>query len=341
MHRSEANRNQITELLAYLLGEDVLKALETFEISDVWANSDGIVRYKSGGKRKKLGPVLTPSQMQQIISYVADLNWRVASDVSAIVEAKLPWGGRFIGIMPPHIYNGATFCIRNHLRQTFPLESYLETGRCDKQIMKAIELAMIERANIAIIGVTESGKTSFLDTLTSHETVRDERVLVIEEVNELRLEYVEDKEFLGIDPRNLMAIANIGERYRALSQEINSLVRGTLRMDPDRIIIGESRGGELHELVKAAYTGHGGALTTLHADHPRDALHRMELMLAEVVSDVRPFRFMLCNVIHRIVLMRRDPRGGGQIIGVYKPLGWDETKNSYVITTLAGEFLRD
>ncbi len=208
--------------------------------------------------------------------------------------------------------------------------------------MKAVDMAMKQRANIAVIGITGAGKTSVMDAMCGHETVRKERVYYVEEVRELKLEYVEDKVGTVVDPRRLYAARSSGTeslRHRRVSEEINGLVRTALRADPDRILIGEARGGELLELIKALYSGHAGGMFTAHSDDPRDFLYRAELMLAETVSDVRPFRRMLCDVIDRIVLMRRDRRGGGRIVGIYKPRGYNNERSEYVVDCLAGDSL--
>lgn len=340
MRKSEESRQQIIKLLGHLIGERIMAMLLHNEVNDVSCNPDGKVFIKIKSKRTKLDIIVPWEVSAQICSYVADLMGRTADDTSAIVEANLPFlNARFVGAMPPHTKdNEAGWHIRSHARESFTLQSYLDTGRCDEHCMRAINMAMDLRLNIAIVGVTGSGKTGFLDALGSHPAMVNQRVFVIEEIPEIKLDAVENKFKLTVDPRQIWYGKNDQARFRLVSEEMNKLVRAALLGDPDCIIMGEVRGGEFLELVKSMYAGHGASLFTAHADHPVDFLHRAEMMLGEAVADARAFRTMLTTAIGRIILMRHDhEHGSGNVIGVYQPIGYNEARREYVVSTLAGK----
>lgn len=340
MRKSEESRQHIIRLLSQLIGERIMAMLLHNEVNDVSCNPDGQVFIKIKSRREKLDIVVPWEVSAQICSYVADLMGRTADDSSAIVEATLPFlNARFVGGMPPHTKDNEAFWhIRSHARESFTLQSYLETGRCDAHCMKAIDMAMEMRMNIAVVGVTGSGKTGFLDALGSHPAMIDKRVWVIEEIPEIKLDAVANKVKVTVDPRQIWYGRNDRARYRLVSEEMNKLVRAALLGDPDCIIMGEVRGGEFLEMVKSMYAGHGASLFTMHANHPADALHRAEMMLGEAVADSRAFRTMLTTAIDRIVLMRSDhEHGSGNVIGVYQPIGYNEVRREYVVSTLAGK----
>jgi type IV secretion system protein VirB11 len=307
-------------------------------VNDVSCNPDGTVWVKVKKQRTKLDVMIPWEVSAQICSYVADLVGRSADDTSAIVEASLPWlNARFVGGMPPHSPT-PFWHIRSHARESYSLQSYLDTGRCSKHIMDAVNMAMDLRENIAVVGATGSGKTGFLDALGSHPKMSEERVWGVEEIPEIKLQGVGNKVLVTVDPRRIWHGRNDQVRMRLVSEEINKLVRLALLGDPDRIVMGEVRGGELLEMVKALYSGHAGGLFTAHADHPVDFLHRAEMMLGEAVADSRAFRTMLCRAIGRIILMRSDhDRGSGNVIGIYQPIGYNEELRTYVVSTLAGK----
>ncbi len=338
MRRSEEARQHIIRLLGDLIGEEIMVLLTHNKVNDVSCNPDGKVFIKVKNKRTPLGTEIPWEVSAQICSYVADLMGRSADDTSAIVEAPLRFlNARFVGGMPPHTEK-PWWHIRSHARESFSLQSYLDTGRCSKHAMDAINMAIDLRMNIAVVGVTGSGKTGFLDALAGHPKRSAERTIAIEELPELKMDGVADKVLMTVDPRRIWHGRDDRQRFRLVSEEMNRLVRAALLADPDCIMMGEVRGGEFAELVNSIYAGHGSSMFTAHADHPIDFLHRAEMMMAEAVSDSRAYRTMLCRAIHRIVLMRHDnDRGSGNVIGVYQPIGYNESQSSYVVSTLAGK----
>ena len=338
MRQNEETRQHIVRLLCDLIGEEIVGKLMRNEINDVSCNPDGKVFVKVKNKRTKLDITIPYQVSDQIVSYVADLQGRAAGDTSAIVEAPLPFlNARFVGGMRPHSTH-AWWHIRSHARESFSLQSYLDTGRCDRHCMNAIDMAMQLRLNVAIIGTTGSGKTGLLDALGSHPERIEERTIIIEELPEVKMSGLENKLLLTADPRRIWHGRDDQQRFRLVSEEMNRLVRAALLADPHCVMMGEIRGGEFLELLKAIYSGHGSSMFTGHANHPIDFLHRAEMMLAEAVADSRAYRNMLCTAIQRIILVKRDKeRGSGNIVGVYQPLGYDDRRGSFEVSTLAGK----
>lgn len=337
MRKSEETRKQIINLLHYLFGDRIIGMLMHNEVNDISCNPDGSVWICQSNKWSRLEMTLDHEVSAQICSYVADLMGRSADDTSAIVEAGLPFlNARFVGVMSPHSEN-ALWHIRSHARETFSLESYVESGRCSEHIMRAIDLAMATGENIAIIGETGSGKTGFLDALGGHPNMRNKRTWLIEEIPEAKIDLIENKVKLTVDPRKIWNTKGDKERFALVSAEMNKLVRAALLARPDAIWIGEVRGGEFLELLKAMHAGHKFSMFTGHGDNPIDFLHRAEMMLGEAVKDTRSYRRMLTSAIGRVILVRRDKElGAGKIIGIYQPRGYDNDINDYVVSTLAG-----
>lgn len=339
MRRSEESRHQIIRLLSSLIGDEIMVLLTRNEVNDVSCNPDGKVFVKVKKERYRLGTITVDWEVSaQIVSYVADLMGRSADDSAAIVEANLSFlNARFVGGMPPHTPT-PFWHIRSHARDSFSLQSYVDTGRCSTHVMNAIDMAMELRETVAVIGITGSGKTGFLDALGGHPKLREERCWAIEEIPELKFQGIENKVMVTVDPRRIWHGRDDKARFRLVSEEINKLVRAALLGDPDRIVMGEVRGGELLELIKAIYSGHGAGLFTAHANHPADFLHRAEMMLGEAVADTRAFRHMLCQAIGRIVLVESNKElGSGNIVGIYQPIGYSERLGTYEVSTLAGK----
>lgn len=316
-------------LLERLMGPTIMDLINNEKrlVTDVWVNPDGECWAEEDNKRAPVGLTLRQEFVKQIINIAADLGGRVGNKYSPVIETRLPWGQRFEGIIPPVVNGAATFVIRVHRRQSFSLQSYLDSGRVDPLAMEFLDLALSSRMNTVICGTTGSGKTSLLDACLGHRTVANERVISIEETPELKLDHVRDKVRLIVDPRT---------RATDVVEEMRKLVRASLRMRPDRIIIGEVRGGEVIEWIKALYAGHAGGLMTLHADDPRDCMDRLEMLLAEAIKDVGAYRSALARVVERIVWMRRDKKVGWKVAGLYEVRGYDRERSAYRIQTIAG-----
>ena len=209
-----------------------------------------------------------------------------------MVDARLPDGSRVNAIIQPVAIDGTTLTIRRFGHHRLTADDLIGNGAVTKQVMEFLEAAVKARLNCVVSGGTGSGKTTFLNVLSSFLPDR-ERIITIEDAAELQLNQ-SHVVALGV------AAANIEGRGEIT---IRDLFRNALRMRPDRIIIGECRGAEALDMLQAMNTGHDGSLTTIHANAPRDALSRIETMvlMAGIDLPVRAIREQIASALDLVV----------------------------------------
>jgi type IV secretion system protein VirB11 len=258
-------------MLRTALGPLLLARLEDPGVAEVMLNPDGAVwidRFDVGLRPADLS--LSPADGERIIRLVAH---HVGVEVHAgrpRLAAELPDGGeRFEGLLPP-LVSGPTFSLRKPASVVFPLGDYVEHGVMRAEEARALADAVADRRNILVVGPTSSGKTTLVNALLAEVAALDERVVLIEDVRELQC-----------PARNLVAL-----RTKEGVASLADLVRSSLRLRPDRIIIGEVRGAEALDLIKAWGTGHPGGVATLHAGSALGALLRLEQLIQEAVVTV-------------------------------------------------------
>lgn len=244
----------------------VREALEAETTCEVMANPDGSVWVETAGHGlTDTGYRLTPGDRERVIRLVASSAGERITPACPIVSAELPeTGERFEGILPP-VSPAPCFSIRKLARAPFTLEDYISQGALSPALAEALREAVARRANIVIAGGTSSGKTSFANALLADAGFAGERILLLEDTREL-----------SCGAANLVAL-----RTQDGKVTLRDLVRSTLRLRPDRIIVGEVRGAEALDLLKAWNTGHPGGLTTLHANSARGGLTRLEQLAGE------------------------------------------------------------
>jgi len=259
-------------MLRTALGSLLLARLEDPGVAEVMLNPDGAVwidRFDVGLRPADLS--LSPADGERIIRLVAH---HVGAEVHAgrpRLAAELPGGGeRFEGLLPP-LVSGPTFSLRKPASVVFPLGAYVEQGVMRAEQARALADAVLERRNILVVGPTSSGKTTLVNALLAEVAEADDRVVLIEDLRELQC-----------PARNLVPLRTSDEAGVGLGD----LVRAALRLRPDRIVVGEVRGGEALDLVKAWGTGHPGGVGTLHAGSALGALLRLEQLIQEAVVTV-------------------------------------------------------
>ena len=270
----------------------VREALEAPDTIEIMANPDGSVWIEKAG----LGVIvsdhtLQASDRERVIRLVASGVGEVASRITPIVSAELPGSGeRFEGLLPP-ISTAPCFSIRKPATTPFALSDYVDQGALSPAICAALREAATNKANILIAGGTSSGKTTFTNALLSEPAFHDDRIVILEDTRELTC-----------------AAPNVVQlRTHRGSVCLQQLVRSTLRLRPDRIIVGEVRGAEALDLLKAWNTGHPGGITTLHANSALGALTRLEQLAMEATQRA-PFD-LIAEAIDVVVFMSR---AGGQ-----------------------------
>jgi P-type conjugative transfer ATPase TrbB len=292
---SPETRERRRNMLRTAMGPAIALALDEPDVVEVLVNPDGrlwLDRHGSG--RADTGVVLTPNEAERIIRLVASHVRAEASASFPIVSAELPeTGERFEGLLPP-VALVACFAIRKPATTTFHLSDYVRAQIASPAMAKVLSEAVAGGRNILVAGGTGSGKTTLANALLAEVAGLDQRVVIIEDTRELRC-----------DARDAVAL-----RTKPGVATLADLVRSTLRLRPDRIVVGEVRGGEALDMLKAWNTGHPGGIATVHANSARAALYRIEQLVQEAVTTVP--RRLIADAIDLVVFIKG--RGPGRRI---------------------------
>ena len=269
---SESNRERLLDEIfdeAFGLGP-LERLMQDDEISDILVNHPHEVFVERHGRIEPTGVVFADeAHLIRIIQRIVSRVGRRIDEVSPLVDARLPDGSRINAVIPPLALDGPTLSIRRFGRNPLQVDDLIESGSIHSDVVEFLAAAIDARVSFLISGGTGAGKTTLLNSLTKF-IPGDERVITVEDSAELQLQHRHVVRMETRPPNNEGA-GEITPR---------SLVRNSLRMRPDRIIIGEVRGGEALDMLQAMNTGHEGSLTTIHANDSRDALARLELMVA-------------------------------------------------------------
>jgi type IV secretion system protein TrbB len=316
----EANGRR-RQMLRTAFGARIAAALADPTVLEVMVNPDGrlwIDRAALG--RSDTGENIGASEAERIIRLVAAHVRREVSDRDPIVSAELPDSGeRFEGILPP-VSTAPCFSIRKPAELLFTLPDYVTAGIMTTIQAEALSRAIREHSNILVVGGTSSGKTTLVNALLAEVAALNERVIILEDTRELRCA-AQDVVTLRTKP----GVATLAD-----------LVRSTLRLRPDRIIIGEARGAEALDMLKAWNTGHPGGITTLHANSALLALYRLEQLIQEAVVTVP--RDLIATTIEVIVFL--DGRGHQRkVTGVFELDSLDDD-GDYALKPLDRPLLR-
>jgi type IV secretion system protein TrbB len=288
-------------MLRTAMGPQIAAALADSEVFEVMVNPDGEIRLdRLGSGRCATGASLKPVEVERIIRLVASHARTEVHGNAPIVSAELPAfgdglaGERFEGVLPP-VATGPCFSIRKPACRIYTLADYEEDGIMTAEVAQLLSQAVVDHRNILVAGGTSSGKTTLANALLAELAARDERVILIEDTRELQC----------------AAPDTVALRTRPGVVTMADLVRSTLRLRPDRIIVGEVRGGEALDMLKAWNTGHPGGIATVHANSSRSALYRLEQLIQEAVVTVP--RQLIAEAIDLIVFI--EGRGSARRIG--------------------------
>jgi len=277
-------------MLRTAMGPTIAAALADPLVLEVMINPDGALRLdRLDEGRTDTGQRYDPAQVERIIRLVASHARTEVHAASPIISAELPphgqgAGERFEGVLPP-VSLAPCFSIRKPATRLYTLMDYVADGIMSPDIARLLSLAVVDRRNILVAGGTSSGKTTLANALLAEMAHLDERVILIEDTRELQ------------SP----ALDTVALRTRAGSVTMADLVRSTLRLRPDRIIVGEVRGGEALDMLKAWNTGHPGGIATVHANSAGSALLRIEQLIQEAVVTVP--RRLIAEAIDMIVFI--------------------------------------
>lgn len=241
-------------------------------ITEVMINGPNNVFVEKDGKVIRL-PVKfkDEDELRQIIQRIVGQAGREVHQANPIVDTRLPDGSRVNVVLPPIALCGPTVTIRKFSKKPMTLERLIQYGSLDWDIAHKLELLVKARYNIFISGGTGSGKTTFLNALSNY-IPKDERVITIEDSAELKIVGIDN--LVSMETRNANA-SGVG------AITMTDLIRSSLRMRPERIVVGEVRGGEALDMLQAMNTGHDGSLSTGHANSTKDMLSRLETMVLQ------------------------------------------------------------
>jgi pilus assembly protein CpaF len=293
----------------------VARFLDGDEVSEIMINAyDDIYVEREGRLHRTDSKFPSEHSLMSALRNLSQYVGRELSPRSPVLEARLPDGSRVEAVVPPASPRGPSVCIRRFRRAQLSFDRLVELGAIDSSAAALLREAMALRHNVVISGGSGSGKTSLLNALASLAR-EDERVIVIEDSQELqlRLPHVVQLEAQPPDSRGHGSVT------------IRELLRATLRMRPDRIVIGEIRGAEALDLIQAMTSGHRGCLSTAHGTLPMDTLSRMETMalMSDVGVPLNVLRAQIASAIDTVIQVARRPDGSRGVTHVAEVLGYD------------------
>jgi len=282
-------------------------------VTEIMVNSSSEIFIERGGRIEKSSVIFTSDKavLAAIERIVAPLGRRI-DESSPMVDARLADGSRVNAVIPPVALRGPSLSIRKFSKRKLHGSDLLEFGSLNQAMLEFLEMAVRERRNIVVTGGTGSGKTTLLNIL-SNFIPDEERIVTIEDAAELKL-----------SQPNLVAMESRPANLEGRGQiAIRDLVRNSLRMRPDRIVVGECRGGEALDMLQAMNTGHEGSLTTAHANSPRDALSRLEVMvmMSSMELPMVVVREQIASALDLIIHQRRFPCGSRKVTHISEITG--------------------
>jgi pilus assembly protein CpaF len=284
-------------------------------ISDILVNSFGKIYIERRGKLELSDVAFKDDEhLMRVIERIVSTVGRRIDESSPMVDARLKDGSRVNAIIPPLAIDGPVLSIRRFGAEPLRMAQLIENNALTKDIADMLEMCVNARLNILISGGTGAGKTTLLNSLSAYIPV-DERIVTIEDSAELQLQQPHVVR-LETRPPNIEGKGEVTQR---------ELVRNSLRMRPDRIVIGEVRGGEAIDMLQAMNTGHDGSLTTVHANTPRDALARLETMIQMTGMSLseRAMRQQIASALDLVVQVARLSDGTRRVTSISEITGME------------------
>lgn len=306
--------------------EPIGRFLDDPSVSEVMINGPDQIYIERKG-RLELTDARFPTR-EALMSALRNLSQYVGKHVSAdnpILEGRLPDGSRVEALIPPVAPEGPHVAIRRFFKETLTVERLVQFGSMPSVVAAALQSFVVAKLNIMIAGGTGSGKTSMLNALSSF-IPDSERVVVIEDSREIQFQkpHVVQLEARPADPKGRGQVS------------IRDLFRATLRMRPDRVIVGEIRGGEALDIIQAMTSGHGGCMGTLHASYPKDTLTRLEtmVMMSDVDMPLSAMRTQIGSGMQLVVQVSRLQDGSRKVTHVTEVTGFDVETQKYELRDL-------
>ena len=307
----------VQEIIDAVLGNGPLEPLlRDPEVTEIMVNRYDLIYVERAGK---IHPTTlrfsSEKHLREIIDRIVSRIGRRVDEASPMVDARLPDGSRVNAVVPPIAIDGSSLTIRKFSKEPFTVDDLVAMGTLTEAAVDVLRACVRGRLNILISGGTGSGKTTTLNVMSSF-IPDDERIITIEDAAELRLS----------QPHVVRLEARPANVEGAGAVSIRDLVRNSLRMRPDRIIVGEVRDAAALDMLQAMNTGHDGSLSTVHANNPRDALSRIETMVLTAGLDL-PVRVIREQIVHAMQLVVHESRlrdGSRHITQISEVVGIDQ-----------------
>jgi pilus assembly protein CpaF len=294
------------------------------EISEIMINPSSRVFIERQGKVEPVPNVeLNQKSLQVALKNIARLLGDDISEAKPILDARLPDGSRIAAVIPPCSLHGTTITIRKFTQNQFNLQDLIRLGTLDQGLARLLEDKIQVRSNVLISGGTSTGKTTLLNVLTDL-IPEEERLVLIEDTAEIR-----------IRRNNLVRLEARREQSHSPAVTIRELLKATLRHRPDRIIVGEIRGGEAFDFLQALNTGHSGTLSTIHANSAYHAIARFTSCVLQSGIDL-PYKAIKSNLADCINLLLHIERKGGHrfVSELVEIRRYDADTDKYELETL-------
>ncbi|OXS15048.1 pilus assembly protein CpaF [Zobellella denitrificans] len=314
---SLASRQKIVrQILDEVLGLGPLEPLlADSTIADIMVNGAKSLYVERRGRIERVPLTFRDDEhLMGVIERIVSSVGRRIDELSPMVDARLKDGSRVNAIIPPLALNGPTLSIRRFTVEKLAIDTLIDFGTITPAIAQVMEAVVKGKLNILISGGTGTGKTTFLNILSSFIPA-NQRIITVEDSAELQLQQPHVVQ-LESRPANIEGRGEVGLR---------DLVKNTLRMRPDRIVVGEVRGAEAFDMLTAMNTGHEGSLTTVHANSPRDALSRLENMVSMTGFDmpVKNIRTQVASALDLIIQLERQEDGRRRMISMQEVHGME------------------
>jgi pilus assembly protein CpaF len=312
----QEQQNLVDDILNEVLGLGPLEPLlKDPTISDILVNCYDLVMIERFGRLEKTPVKFKDNRhLHRIIDKIVSAVGRRIDEGSPMVDARLQDGSRVNAVIPPVAVDGPLLSIRRFAKIPYTIDKLIEIGTITPEIAELLAGIVRARISVLISGGTGSGKTTFLNAMSAFID-HGERLVTIEDAAELQLQQPQVAR-LETRPPNVEGKGEIAQR---------ELVKNSLRMRPDRIIVGEVRAGEAFDMLQAMNTGHEGSMTTIHANTPRDALSRLEQMIgmAQLDMPTRAMRSQIASAIHVVIQLSRMGDGRRRLTSLQEITGME------------------
>jgi pilus assembly protein CpaF len=297
----------------------VVPYLDDAEITEIMINSPDEIWVERKGRVERTDARFDSTDaLMSAVNNISQFVKRRLSDETPHMDARLPDGSRIHVILPPCARKGICVCIRKFSKDALTVAKLIEFGSLNQKALDFLTACVQMKKNIIVSGGTGSGKTSLLNAISSL-IPNHERIIVIEDSAELQLQ---QEHILSLESK-------LADRHGKGEVSIRDLLKSTLRLRPDRIIVGEIRGGEALDLLQAMNTGHGGSMGTIHANSPFDTLSRLETLtlFSGVELPLKAIRVQVASAINIIIQTSRYHDGSRKVSHVSEVLPLDDEGN--------------